>query len=233
MAELVVALDYPDSGSALEMAGLLKGVCPWVKVGLELFTSAGPDIVGRLKDMGFNVFLDLKFFDIPNTVKGAVRSAANLGADMVNIHVLGGSRMAEAALQGRDEASARGRGPLIFGVTILTSMGRGDLPLPGLPEPSDLALDLALKAKQYVLDGIVCSGLEVSRVKESCGDGFLCLTPGIRPENGATGGDDQRRTVTPAQAVKNGSDYLVLGRPVTSAPFPGRVVEAVLEEMNS
>lgn len=231
MAELVVALDYPDSGSALEMAAELKGVCPWVKVGLELFTAAGPGVVGRLKDMDFKVFLDLKFFDIPNTVRGAVRSAANLGADMVNIHLLGGSRMAEAALQGRDESSTKGKGPLIFGVTVLTSMGKGDLPLSDSPDPGALALDLAVKAKHYVMDGIVCSGFEVPAVKKACGYDFMCLTPGIRPGGGPGDSDDQRRVVTPAQAVKSGSDFLVLGRPITAAPSPAKAVRSVLDEM--
>ena len=150
MAELVVALDFRDSRTALSMARSLEGVAPWMKVGLELFTAEGPQVVSGLKEMGFKVFLDLKFFDIPNTVQGAVRSAVRLGADMVNIHALGGERMARAAMVGCHEGLAVGQGaPLVLAVTMLTSMAAGDLPVQGAPAPSEMALDLASKAKHY------------------------------------------------------------------------------------
>jgi orotidine-5'-phosphate decarboxylase len=232
MAQLVVALDFKDAACALSMARSLKGTVSWMKVGLELFTAEGPAVVSGLKDMGFNVFLDLKFFDIPNTVQGAVRSAARLGADMVNIHALGGERMAQAAMVGCVEGVVSGaKPPLILAVTMLTSMAAGDLPVDGAPAPSEMALDLAVKAKQYGLNGVVCSGLEVVDIKSACGPEYICLTPGIRPA--VLSGDDQRRVVTPAQAVHNGSDFLVVGRPVTGAPSPRDAAVAIVEEMLS
>ncbi len=230
MAELVVALDFKDAKSSLAMAKSLKGAALWMKVGLELFTAEGPAVISGLKEMGFKVFLDLKFFDIPNTVQGAVRSAARLGVDMVNIHALGGERMAQAAMAGCVEGVADGvQPPLVLAVTILTSMAAGDLPVDGAPEPSEMALDLAVKAKQYGLNGVVCSGLEAERIKSACGPEFICLTPGIRPA--ASAGDDQRRVVTPAQAVKNGSNFLVVGRPITGAASPRDAALAIIEEM--
>ncbi len=233
MAELVVALDFKDAKSALSMAESLKGAAVWMKVGLELFTAEGPKVISGLKEMGFKVFLDLKFFDIPNTVQGAVRSAARLGVDMVNIHALGGERMAKAAMAGCAEGAPEGQEPpMVLAVTMLTSMAAGDLPVEGAPEPSEMALDLAIKAKQYGLNGVVCSGLESERIKAACGPGFVCLTPGIRPASSATG-DDQRRVVTPAQAVKNGSDFLVVGRPITGAALPRDIAVVIDEEMRS
>jgi len=229
MAELVVALDYRDADSALSMARYLKGTGAWMKVGLELFTAEGPRVVSSLKDMDCKVFLDLKFFDIPNTVKGAVRSAVRLGADMVNIHALGGKRMARAAMEGCAEGAENGREPLVLAVTVLTSMAAGDLPVEGAPEPSGMALDLAVKAEQYGLSGVVCSGLEVERIKSACGSGFICLTPGIRPADSAA--DDQRRVVSPARAVQSGADYLVVGRPITTASSPRDAAMAILGEM--
>ncbi|MDD3313733.1 orotidine-5'-phosphate decarboxylase [Pseudodesulfovibrio sp.] len=232
MAELVVALDFPDAGRALGMARTLAGAAPWIKVGLELFTAEGPALVRELKAMDFKLFLDLKFMDIPNTVQGAARSAARLGVDMVNIHALGGERMARAAMAGCVEGTPEGRErPLLLAVTILTSMAAGELPVPGAPGPSEMALDLAGKAKQYGLDGVVCSGLEVAAVKASCGAGFIGLTPGIRPAS--SGGDDQRRVVTPAQAVRNGADYLVVGRPVIGSASPREAALAIIGEMRS
>lgn len=232
MAELVVALDYKDGDSALAMAAQLQGEVPWVKVGLELFTAEGPTIVSRLKELGFKVFLDLKFFDIPNTVQGAVRSAVRLGVDMVNIHALGGERMAQAAVQGGLEGVPDGvEPPMVLAVTMLTSMAEGDLPIEKAPAPSEMALDLALKAEQYGLSGVVCSGLEAQAIKKACGSGFVCLTPGIRPASSAN--DDQRRVVTPAQAVAYGSDYLVVGRPITGAQSPVEAARMIVGEMNS
>jgi len=230
MAELVLALDYKDARSALAMADTVAGVVPWMKVGLELFTAEGPMVVSELKKKGFNVFLDLKFFDIPNTVQGAIRSAARLGVDMVNIHALGGERMGAAAMQGALEGTpAGGTPPIVLAVTMLTSMAEGDLPVDKAPPPSEMALDLAVKAKQYGLNGVVCSALEAERIKQACGDTFICLTPGIRLADSAK--DDQRRIVTPAQAVKNGSDYLVVGRPITGAASPKEAALAIMEEM--
>lgn len=230
MAELVVALDFKDAKSALAMAESLKGAVPWMKVGLELFTAEGPQVVTGLKEMGFKVFLDMKFFDIPNTVKGAVRSAVSLGVDMVNIHALGGERMALSAMEGCAEGVAPGaEPPMVLAVTMLTSMAAGDLPVESAPEPSVMALDLARRSSEYGLSGVVCSGLEVERIKEACGKDFICLTPGIRPADSAVG--DQRRVVTPAKAVQNGSDFLVVGRPITGAESPRDAALAIVEEM--
>lgn len=234
MAELVVALDYPEFTPAQDVAQSLAGVVPWVKVGMELFTAEGPRVVTVLKDMGFKVFLDLKFHDIPNTVKGAIRSSTRLGADMVNIHAFGGRRMAEGALEGRDQGLAPGQAPpILLAVTVLTSISREDIPLENPPEPGELALDLAVKAKQYGLSGVVCSALEAERIKGRCGRNFYCLTPGIRPSDkgGAVGGDDQRRVVTPARAVRFGSDFLVVGRPVTGADHPADAARLIMDEM--
>ncbi|BCS90194.1 orotidine-5'-phosphate decarboxylase [Pseudodesulfovibrio sediminis] len=230
MAELVVALDFKDAESALDMARTLAGSAPWMKVGLELFTAEGPMVVRELKGLGYKVFLDLKFFDIPNTVQGAVRSAVRSGADMVNIHALGGERMAKAAMEGCAEGVESGaQPPMVLAVTMLTSMAAGDLPVDNAPAPSEMALDLAVKAKQYGLNGVVCSGLEVQRIKAACSNDFVCLTPGIRPADSEAG--DQRRVVTPAQAVRSGSDFLVVGRPITQAVSPKDAALAIMLEM--
>lgn len=234
MAELVIALDYPTADNALNMAGSLSGTVSWVKVGLELFTAEGPRIVTDLKDMGFKVFLDLKFHDIPNTVQGAIRSATRLGADMINIHAFGGQRMAEGALEGREQGLAPGQtAPILLAVTVLTSVSREDIPLENAPDPGELALDLAIKAKQYGLDGVVCSALESEGIKARCGSDFFCLTPGIRPavHGASVSNDDQRRVVTPARAVGFGADFLVVGRPVTGAQSPARAARDIVNEM--
>ncbi len=231
MAELVVALDYPDSEQALGMAKVLQGVVPWVKVGLELYTAAGPEVLARLKDMGFRVFLDLKFFDIPHTVRGAVCSAVGAGADMLNIHLMGGERMARAALEGllqeRDRATSAPQ-PMLLGVTVLTSMTREDLPAMLCEDVSGLVGALALSGKEWGLHGVVCSGHEVEHIKRCCGSDYICLTPGIRP---AAADDDQRRVMTPGQAVRAGSDYLVVGRPVTAAVAPVEAAQRIMESM--
>lgn len=231
MAELVVALDFPDSTTALEMAARMKGAVRWVKVGLELYTATGPEIVTALTEMGFKVFLDLKFMDIPNTVRGAVRSGVVAGADMVNVHICGGRRMLEAARAGLEEGAEKtGRTPLLFGVTVLTSMTEEDLSLPEGQTVADLALSYAKLGRDCGLDGVVCSGHEVKAIKAACGNDFMCLTPGIRM---AETGDDQRRVMTPAMAVSAGSDFLVAGRPITRADSPADAASVFLEQMAS
>lgn len=229
MAELVVALDFPTKESALEMAQSLKGTATWMKVGLELYTTAGPEIIYELRKLGFRVFLDQKFMDIPNTVQGAVRSAVRAGADMITIHTCGGRRMMEAARKGLEEGAAdTGRSPLLLGVTVLTSMTEDDLVLPeGMTVPT-LALQYARAARECGLTGVVCSGHEVESIKSACGDDFVCLTPGIRL---ASADDDQRRVMTPAQAVAAGSNYLVAGRPITKADSPRDAATLFLEQM--
>lgn len=230
MSELVVALDFKDAKSAVEMAEKVRGVAPWVKVGLELFCAEGPEIITRFKEMGFKVFVDLKFFDIPNTVKGAVRSATRAGADMLSLHALGGERMAIAAREGRAEAATGEDGPLLMAITILTSMDEDDIPFPVPNGLGSAVLDLALASSQAGLDGVVCSGLEVEAIKEKCGNDFFALTPGIRP---ASVSDDQRRVVTPSQAVDRGSNFLVVGRPITGADDPAEAARRIVAEMNS
>lgn len=228
MAQLIAALDYTSAEDALATAAALRGCPLWMKVGLELFTHEGPSVVTRLKDMGFKVMLDLKMFDIPNTVKGGVRSACLMGADLVTLHALGGERMIRAAREAVDESAASGGSkPLLFAVTVLTSMAPGELPGYGDDLPG-LAADLAAGGQAWGLDGVVCSGHEVEAIKRRCPD-LRCLTPGIRPAAGNA--DDQRRIMTPAQAVRAGSDFLVVGRPITKAPIPAEAARAILEEM--
>ena len=236
-AQLVVALDTHDSDEALHLARKLQGAATWLKVGLELFVHAGPDIMARLADMGYKIFLDLKMYDIPNTVRGGVLSAAAAGAHMLTIHTQGGERMAQAAVEAATEARTRhGHMPVILGVTVLTSMSQGELPAcEGRLE--DLIPHLARSARQWGLHGIVCSGHEVASVKRDCGKDFLCLTPGIRPAPGQcddqapTQADDQRRVMTPGEAVALGSDFLVVGRPITRAANPLAAAQAILEDM--
>jgi orotidine-5'-phosphate decarboxylase len=227
MAELAVALDFSDLRPALEFCRKIQGRAPWVKVGLELFTAWGPDSVEAFKAIGFKVFLDLKLMDIPNTVQGAARAAARCGCDMLTVHTLGGDRMMRAALEGARLGSP-GEPPLVVGVSVLTSMAPEDLPFAADASISDLAGGLSLRARDAGLDGVVCSPLEAARVKAECGRGFLCVTPGIRP---AAAGDDQRRVATPAEAVKAGSDLLVVGRPLTEADSPLEILYTILGQM--
>ncbi len=225
-AELIVALDTQHVQNAYDLATELMGHVKWLKVGLELFVAGGPAVVIKLKELGYKVFLDLKMYDIPNTVYGGVVSAASIGADILTIHTQGGERMAKAAVEA--SLSTKNR-PLIFGVTVLTSMDNGDLPFFD-GDVSELAGELAHKAHTWGLDGIVSSGHEVANIKAHCGSEFLCLTPGIRPSG--YGNDDQRRLVTPQMAVAAGSDFLVVGRPITRAENPRTVAMDILAQMN-
>ncbi|MDR1360493.1 MAG: orotidine-5'-phosphate decarboxylase [Deltaproteobacteria bacterium] len=222
---LVTALDVPSAAQALALAEKLAGLPLWLKVGLELFTAEGPDLVKTLLDRGFPLFLDLKFHDIPPTVRGAARAAARLGAGMISVHLEGGEAMAKAALQGRAEALSAGPGPLILGVTVLTSLAETESGLIG-----NLVLQRAIQARSWGLDGVVCSGLEAAAVKAACGGEFICLCPGIRFE-GETAGADQARVVTPGEAASAGADFLVLGRPVTLAADPAAAARRALTEI--
>jgi orotidine-5'-phosphate decarboxylase len=216
--ELIVALDFPSQKQAVAMAEALSGHVRWLKVGLELFCRTGPEIISILKSLGFKVFLDLKFMDIPNTVRGAVASACAAGADMLTIHLMGGQAMAAAALEGtRATTSQR---PLLIGVSILTSMSGADLPFAAAHvNLEETVLDLAGHARKWGLDGIVCSGQEVQRVRQQSPRPFAIVTPGIRLSD-QEGKDDQKRVSTPEVAVAAGSDYLVVGRPITRADDP-------------
>lgn len=234
-AELVVALDFQTGAEALEMARRLMTATapgapkPWMKVGLELFVAEGPAIVRELKHMGYRVFLDLKFLDIPNTVRGAVRSAVKTGADMLNIHLAGGAEMARIAVAARDEAAAECRlphKPLLLGVTVLTSMQDTDNPILRGRAAEDVVLELARIGREAGLDGVVCSGREAAGIKSACGSGYLCLTPGIRLPDPLAAPDDQRRVMTPEAAVAAGADFLVVGRPVTRPAGNAEPVDA-------
>ena len=223
-SNVIVALDYDDQHQALALADRLDPRFCRLKVGKELFTAAGPSIVKNLSDRGFDIFLDLKFHDIPNTVAKAIVAAADLGVWMANVHASGGSRMMSAAKKALD---SKGSEMLLIGVTVLTSMDASDLEEVGVRRnPSAQVLHLAELAKNSGLDGVVCSAQEAKLLKESLGPAFKLVTPGIRLANSAA--DDQRRILTPADAVALGSDYLVIGRPITQSTDP----LATLSEIN-
>jgi len=226
--KIVVALDYPNQEAALAMAQRLDPARCRVKVGKELFTRSGPPVVLALQAAGFDVFLDLKFHDIPNTTAQAVRAAAEMGVWMVNVHASGGRRMMAAARAALDDFP--GRRPLLIAVTVLTSMDATDLAELGCNDsPQERVLQLALLAQSAGMDGVVCSAQEATLLKQRCGQGFKLVTPGIRPRDAATG--DQRRIMTPAEAVAAGSDYLVIGRPITQAGSPAAAVENICAEL--
>lgn len=224
MAELIVALDLPTPMAASRLASRLAGKIGWVKVGLELFISGGPAMVHDLKEAGFKIFLDLKFYDIPHTVARAVVKAAETGANMLTLHCQGGAKMCLAA---REALLGHDNPPLLLGVTVLTSFAVGEMPGISLP-PEQFAELLALNARNFGLDGVVCSGLEVAGIKAACPD-IVAVCPGIRPCGSDRG--DQARVVTPASAVANGADFIVAGRPVLESPDPVKVVNEILHEM--
>lgn len=220
---VIVALDFPDAKAALEAAARLDPRLCRVKVGKELFVAAGPAVVEQLHERGFEVFLDLKFHDIPNTVAGACRSAARMGVWMMNVHASGGEAMMRAA---RDAIAAVTRPPLLIGVTVLTSLDDAALARIGFSGTAREHVEgLARLARECGLDGVVCSAQEAPWVRAAAGAGFTLVTPGIRLETDAKG--DQARTVTPVEAVKLGADYLVIGRPITRAADPVAVLDAI------
>lgn len=226
---VIVALDFPDAGAALAAAGRLDPALCRVKVGKELFVSAGPAIVGQLHERGFEVFLDLKFHDIPNTVAGACRAAARLGVWMLNVHASGGSAMMRAA---REAVAAFPRPPLLIGVTVLTSLSDAELGEVGFAgSAADNVARLARLAASSGLDGVVCSAEEAAMLRESLGAGFVTVTPGIRLAGGAKG--DQSRVVTPEDAVRLGAHYLVIGRPVTQAADPAATLQSIVRSLGS
>jgi orotidine-5'-phosphate decarboxylase len=225
---ILVALDYPEMAQAMAMAERLDPSICRVKVGKELFTRCGPAIIEALQKKDFQVFLDLKFHDIPNTTANAVAVAAELGVWMVNVHASGGRRMLEACV---DRLSTYSQRPLLIGVTVLTSMQREDLQGIGLDaSPIAHVERLAALSKQAGLDGVVCSSHEVSSLKLALGEQFKLVTPGIRPLDAALG--DQKRVMTPAQALAAGSDYLVIGRPITQANDPDKALRNILAELS-
>ncbi|MCL5041105.1 MAG: orotidine-5'-phosphate decarboxylase [Gammaproteobacteria bacterium] len=222
---VIVALDFPDAAAAIALAGQLDPRQCRLKVGKELFTASGPQVVEQLQALGFEVFLDLKFHDIPNTAAGAVRAAAELGVWMLNVHAGGGRRMLEACREVLDRRS--GSRPLLTAVTVLTSLEQEDLLEVGVDiEPMVQVQRLARLTQDCGLDGVVCSAREAKALRGALNDDFLLVTPGIRPEDASA--DDQKRIVTPVQALENGSSYLVIGRPITRAENPASALSSIL-----
>ena len=227
-SRIIVALDYPSADEAVAFVGKLPPSACRLKVGKELFVSAGPALVDRLHRLGFEVFLDLKFHDIPNTVAQACAAAARLGVWMVNVHASGGSRMMAAA---RDALEPFERRPKLIAVTVLTSMGDDDLKELGLSgcTAAEHAVHLAALAHGAGLDGVVCSAKEAQAMRDRFGTGFALVTPGIRPADAAV--DDQARVATPGGAIRNGSSYLVIGRPITKAADPVKALADIDAEV--
>jgi orotidine-5'-phosphate decarboxylase len=224
---VIVALDYPDGESAWRLVSRLDPSQCRLKIGKELFTSAGPELVRRVVGRGFDVFLDLKFHDIPSTVARACHAAAGLGVWMMNVHALGGERMLVAA---REALSGMPGPPLLVAVTILTSMDVTDLAAVGLSgSPGEHVIRLATLARDCGLDGVVCSAMETPVLRSRLGADFKLVTPGIRPAGSGT--DDQRRVMTPVEAVRSGSTYLVIGRPITRADDPHGILLTINREL--
>ncbi len=221
VGNLMVALDVPTRERALELAAATGEYAAHFKVGSRLFTAEGPDLVKELKNSGNGVFLDLKFHDIPNTVAEAAQAAAGLGVDFFDVHASGGEAMMRAAVEASgEEAGKLGiEPPRILAITVLTSMS----------STVDEVLALAERARAAGVDGVVSSAWEAAAIREAMGDGFLIVTPGIRPSGAAK--NDQRRVATPDVAVANGADYIVVGRPITKAEDPGDAARAIVEEM--
>lgn len=224
---IVVALDYADAASALALVQKLSPEACRLKVGKELFTAAGPAFVETLVQRGFDVFLDLKFHDIPNTVAQACKAAARLGVWMVNVHALGGRTMLQAAREG---VESQGRRPRLIAVTVLTSMAASDLREVGIDaSPLDEAMRLAALAHDSGLDGVVCSAHEAAQIRDRFGGSFLRVTPGIRLAEDDAG--DQKRVMTPALAMQSGASHLVIGRSVTRAAQPLEVLKRINLEL--
>jgi orotidine-5'-phosphate decarboxylase len=223
---LAVALDFIDEHQAMKLVDGLGDTCQWFKVGMELYYAAGNHIVQQLRDRGFNVFLDLKLYDIPNTVAGAVRSATQAGASLLTIHASGGAAMMTAAAEA---ASAPGS-PRLLAVTVLTSMDSSELAGIGVTaSPADQVLRLARLARASGIDGMVCSAEEVAMLRKETSPEILLVIPGIRPAGSAV--EDQKRVATPAQAIADGASMLVVGRPITRAADPAAAARAILDEI--
>jgi len=227
--KIIVALDYADAASALALVERLDPALCRLKMGKELFTAAGPDLVRALVARGFEVFLDLKFHDIPNTVAAACRAAASLGVWMMNVHASGGRRMMEAA---REALADLPHPPLLIAVTVLTSMSAEDLGEVGVAgSPADQVLRLARLTQACKLDGVVCSAQEATLLRADLGTDFRLVTPGIRPAGADTG--DQRRVMTPVEALRAGATDLVIGRPITAAPDPLAALQQIRSDIQN
>lgn len=226
--DVIIACDFPNAETTLAFLDRFTGRKPFVKIGMELFYGAGPDIVRTVKARGHQVFLDLKLHDIPNTVKKSMTVLRDLGADIVNLHAAGTIQMMEAALEGLTRPD--GTRPLLIAVTQLTSTDQNALEKELLIEKPmpEVVMHYAMNAKKAGLDGVVCSPLEAAAVHERCGTDFLTVTPGVRFADGDKG--DQKRVMTPAEAAKVGSDYIVVGRPITAAADPVAAYERCMRE---
>ncbi len=225
---IVVAMDFDNADQCLAMAKRLSPSDCRLKVGKELFTACGPKIVEQLMSLGFSVFLDLKFHDIPNTTSKAVKAAADLGVWMVNVHASGGERMLNAARNGLEQSGKYK--PLLIAVTVLTSMEAVDLQGVGIDRtPEEQVMKLARLTHNCGLDGIVCSAQEAQMMRNQFGRDFCLVTPGIRLESSPA--DDQRRTLTPAAAITAGSSYLVIGRPITQSPDPILTCKTIIQSL--
>jgi orotidine-5'-phosphate decarboxylase len=223
---LAVALDVSSEDEAIKLADRLGDTCQWFKVGMELYYAAGNSIIQKLRDRGFNIFLDLKLHDIPNTVAGAVRSATKAGASLLTIHASGGEAMMTAAAEA---ASAPGS-PRLLAVTVLTSMDANQLSGIGITaSPAEQVFRLAKLAQRSGIDGMVCSPEEVAILRRETGPNTLLVIPGIRPAGSAI--EDQKRIATPAQAIRDGASLLVVGRPITRAADPAAAAQAILKEI--
>lgn len=228
-AKIVIALDFADAKPALEFVQQIDPKLCRVKVGKELFTAAGPQLIEQLVKRDFSVFLDLKFHDIPNTVAKACEAASRLGVWMLNVHASGGLAMMQAAREGVNKS---GHDPLLIAVTVLTSMAEAELAQVGVQGTLlDHVKRLAILTQQAGLDGVVCSAQEASMLRAACGPDFCLVTPGIRPADAAK--DDQTRIVTPTQALSLGASYLVIGRPITQAANPLQALEQIIKSITS
>lgn len=232
MNPILVALDVSSAREALAMADTLRGTVGGYKVGSQLFTAEGPDIVRALTMRGDTVFLDLKFHDIPNTVAGAITSASRLGAWMMNVHACGGPAMMTAAKDAADRvASAGAARPVVIAVTVLTSMDAATLHAIGVDRsPLDQVVRLARMAQDSGVDGVVASPLETAAIRKACGPDFLIVTPGIRGGAAGDAKNDQSRTMTPSEAVTAGASYLVVGRPITGASDPVAAARQIADD---
>lgn len=227
--KIIVALDFQNAKTAINFARQLDPKMCRLKVGKELFTAAGPQLVEAFQQQNFEVFLDLKFHDIPNTTAKACQAASNLGVWMVNVHASGGLEMMQAAREAVDKNTHK---PILIAVTVLTSMSEEALQKIGVQTPlQQHVLNLATLTKEAGLDGVVCSAQEAALLKESLGQDFCLVTPGIRPKNAAK--DDQTRIVTPQDALNLGAHYLVIGRPITKAENPLKALEDIFQECAS
>ena len=226
---IFVALDTPFLDKAVALAESVRAHVGGLKIGLEFLSADGPEGVRKIVALGLPVFADVKFHDIPNTVAGAVRSLAPLGPAIINVHAAGGEAMMRAAADAAGAVSPR---PKVIGVTVLTSLEKSDLDATGIAgAPLDQVVRLAKLAKASGLDGVVCSPHEITAVRAACGADFLIVAPGVRPRGADMG--DQKRTMTPAEAIKAGADILVIGRPITGAANPADAAKAIAEELRS